>query len=190
MEGMGKKSIAWYNEKGKKNLIISEILCGIFSIAFLKAIASSFAYYIHESVIWRKRIHHKGSYRIHSRTSIRNGQNVYLGENVRITMDCCLWAEKNSKIVFGDHVLVGPGVKMFTGNHGLELNKGPMTFQSRTEADIMIGNDVWIGANSVITAGVRINDGAVVAAGSVVTKEVPENAIVGGVPARVIKYRS
>ena len=65
-----------------------------------------------------------------------------------------------------------------------------MTFQSRTEADIVIGNDVWIGANSVITAGVRINDGAVVAAGSVVTKEVPENAIVGGVPARVIKYRS
>lgn len=64
-----------------------------------------------------------------------------------------------------------------------------MMFQERTEADIHIGNDVWIGANSVITSGVTICDGAVIAAGSVVTKTVLTNTIVGGVPAKVIKHR-
>jgi acetyltransferase-like isoleucine patch superfamily enzyme len=105
-------------------------------------------------------------------------------------MNCCIWAEKNSKIIFGDNVLVGPSVKMFSGNHGTKLNGNPMVYQERVEADIIIGNDVWIGANSVITSGVTIADGAVVAAGSVVTKNVPANTIVGGVPAKTIKIRS
>ncbi|EPZ37468.1 transferase hexapeptide repeat containing protein [Anoxybacillus ayderensis] len=52
-----------------------------------------------------------------------------------------------------------------------------------------IGNDVWIGANSIVLDGVKIGDGAIVAAGAVVTKDVPDYAIVGGVPARVIRYR-
>lgn len=104
-------------------------------------------------------------------------------------MDCCIWAEKNSRIIFGNNVLVGPGVKLFCGNHGIKLNGTPMMFQERTEADIHIGNDVWIGANSVITSGVTICDGAVIAAGSVVTKTVLTNTIVGGVPAKVIKHR-
>lgn len=179
---------SWY--KGKLGLIFTEIIGGIFSFAFIKAILSSFAYYLHEHVIWRKNIHAKGDYRIHSRASIRNAQNIHLGNNVRITMDCCIWAEQNSKIIFGDNVLVGPGVKMFCGNHGICKNGIPMTFQSRTEKDICIGNDVWIGANSVLVSGVSIGDGVVVASGSVVTKDVPSYAIVGGIPARIIKYRT
>jgi acetyltransferase-like isoleucine patch superfamily enzyme len=186
---MGTKYTPWFNDKEKKKLILSELLGGIFSVALISAIASSFAYFIHESVIWRKRIHHKGSYRIHSRASIRNAQNIYLGENVRITLDCCIWAEKNSKIVFGDNVLVGPGVKMFCGNHGTRLSDTPMVYQDRIEKDIIIGNDVWIGANSILLSGTKINDGAVVAAGSIVTKEVKKNTIVGGNPAKLLRYR-
>lgn len=177
----------WY--KDKMRMILSEIVLGLFSISFMKAIFSSLAYYLHEHVIWRKRIHHKNDFRIHSRASIRNAQNIYLGNNVRITMDCCIWAEQHSHIYIGDDVLVGPGVKMFCGNHGTKLCETPMTYQERVEKDIVIGNDVWIGANSVILSGVKINDGAVVASGSIVTKEVPANAIVAGCPARVIKYR-
>lgn len=178
----------WY--KGNVKELLVEIITGIFSLSFLKTIFSSFAYYIHEHVIWRKKINHTGTYRIHSRASIRNAQNIYLGNNVRITMDCCIWAEKNSKITMGDDVLVGPGVKMFCGNHGTKLNGTPMTYQDREEKDIIIGNDVWIGANSVVTSGVTIENGAIVAAGAVVTKNVPPYTIVGGSPAKEIKKRS
>lgn len=185
---MKNKEQSW--RQGKTKEMFNEVVSGIFSLSFIKAILSSFAYYIHEHVTWRKKIKHKGDYRIHSRASIRNAHNIYLGNNVRITMDCCIWAEQNSKIVFGDNVLVGPGAKMFCGNHGTQLNGVPMVYQARTEKDITIGNDVWIGANSVITSGVTIGDGAIVAAGSVVTKNVPSNCIVGGIPAKVIKERS
>lgn len=184
---MYKKEQPWY--KGKIGFIFFEVFGGIFSLAFVKAVFSSFAYFLHEQVIWRKQVHHKGSYRIHARTSVRNGKNVYLGDNVRITMDCCIWAGENSKITFGDNVLVGPGVKMMSTNHGTELGQGPMVFQERVEADINIGSDVWIGSNSVILKGIFIGDGAIVAAGAIVTKDVQPYTIVGGCPAKFIKNR-
>ena len=177
----------WY--KGKILDIIVEVFGGVFSLAFIKALVSSFGYFLHEQVIWRKKLHHKGNFRIHSRASLRNAQNIFLGENVRITMDCCIWAGDNSKIIFGDNVLVGPGVKMMSTNHGTKLNHGPMVFQERVNEDINIGSDVWIGSNSIILKGVTIGDGAIVAAGAVVTKDVAPYSIVGGVPAKFIKYR-
>lgn len=183
-----KQEEKWY--RGKIWQLLIEILKGVFSLSFIKAIFSSFAYYIHEHVTWRRVLKNKGkNIRIHAQTSIRNAQNISFGNNVRVTMNCCIWAEKNSKIVFGDNVLIGPGVKIFSGNHGTMLNSIPMVFQERKEADIIIGNDVWIGANSVITSGVTIADGAIVAAGSVVTKNVLKNQIVGGIPAKIIKER-
>ena len=179
----------WY--KGRLSELFFEIFWGIFSISFVEALLSGFAFFIHENVTWRRKLKKRGKHiRIHARASIRNAHNISMGNNVRITMDCCIWAEKNSVIIFGDNVLVGPGVKMFCGNHGVKLSGVPMVFQERTEANISIGNDVWIGANSVITSGVTIAEGAVIAAGSVVTKDVPENSIVGGVPAKLIKHRT
>lgn len=182
------KEVPWY--KGKILKLFKEVGLSIFSISFLKSILESFLYYIHEHVIWKRKLKGKPQQlRVHSTTSIRNAQNITFGKNVRITMNCCIWAEQNSKIIFGDNILIGPGVKMFCGNHGTELNGIPMTYQERIESDITIGDDVWIGANSVIISGVKIGKGCVIAAGSVVTKEVPKNAIVGGVPAKIIKFR-
>ena len=179
----------WY--KGKVLSMAGEVIISVFSFSFIKAIFSSFSYYLHEHVAWRRKIHSStGSFRIHSRASIRNAQNIYLGDNVRITMDCCIWAGEKTKIVIGNNVLIGPGVKMFSANHGTALSGIPMIHQERVGKDIIIGNDVWIGANTIVTSGVKINDGAVVAAGSVVTKEVPKDTIVGGVPVKIIKLRS
>ncbi len=182
------KEEPWY--KGKVLKLFKEVILSIFSISFLKSISESFLYYIHEHVIWRRKL--KGNpklLRVHPTTSIRNTQNITFGKNVRITMNCCIWAEQNSNIIFGDNILIGPGVKMFCGNHGTELNDVPMTYQKRVESDIIIGDDVWIGANSVITSGVTVGKGSVIAAGSVVTKNIPEYVIAGGVPVKIIKHR-
>jgi acetyltransferase-like isoleucine patch superfamily enzyme len=180
------KSDKWYSGKGWS--IAVEVLSCVFSLAFLKALFSSFAYYLHEHVLWRKRIHIEGHARIHARASLRNAHNIYLGDNVRITMDCCIWAGENARITMGKNVLVGPGAKMFCANHGTRLGEA-MTYQDRTERDISIGEDVWIGANAVLVSGVHIHKGAIVAAGAVVTHDVPEYAIVGGVPASTIGKR-
>jgi acetyltransferase-like isoleucine patch superfamily enzyme len=162
----------------------------LFSLHFIKSIASTFAYYLFEHVYWKFDITTKGVYRIHATTSLRNAKNISLGFDTRITTNCIIWAGKTSKITIGDNVLIGPGVQLHASNHGYELGKGPMTYQERVEKDITIGNDVWIGGNSVITAGVALADGIIVAAGSTVTKSFDEkNIIIGGVPAKKITER-
>ncbi|OFW63503.1 MAG: hypothetical protein A2Z35_06610 [Actinobacteria bacterium RBG_19FT_COMBO_36_27] len=129
-----------------------------------------------------------GNPRIHPTASLRCGENISLGLNSHINQYCCIWASKNSKIVLGDNLLMGPGVKIFSSNHGTKVGI-PMNIQTPIEKDINIGNDVWLGANSVVVAGVTIGDGAIIAAGSVVTKDVPAYTIVGGIPAKPIKKR-
>lgn len=168
---------------------IREAASGLFSVSFIKAIISSFGYYIHEHVTWRKKLNHKGNIRVHATASIRNPQNIFVGENSHINHNCCIWCGENSQIILGDNLLMGPGVKMFSTNHGT-LKDEPMTFQSMQEADIIIGNDCWIGANSVILKGVCIPDGCVIAAGSTVSKSLAEAyTIYGGTPAKPISIR-
>ncbi len=162
----------------------------IFSLNFIRSLASSFAYYLFEHVYWKFDITTKGVYRVHSTTSIRNAKNISLGFDTRITTNCIIWAGQTSKITIGDNVLIGPGVQLHASNHGYARGKGPMTYQERIEKDIKLGNDVWIGGNSVITAGVTLADGIIVAAGSTVTKSFDEkNIIIGGVPAKKITER-
>ncbi len=166
------------------------VLKSLFSLNFLKATSSSFAYYLFEHVYWRFDINTKGVYRVHSTTSIRNAKNVYLGFDARITTNCIVWAGRRSKIYIGDNALIGPGVQLHASNHGYMTGEGPMTYQDRIEKDIKIGDDVWIGGNSVVTAGIELANGIIVAAGSTVTKSFQEkNIIIGGVPAKKIRDR-
>jgi acetyltransferase-like isoleucine patch superfamily enzyme len=90
----------------------------------------------------------------------------------------------------GDNVIIAQHV-VFSGlNHGYQDIDTPITDQPCTSAEIVVEDDVWIGANSVITAGVHIGKHAVIAGGSVVTKNVPAYSVVGGNPARVLKQYS
>ena len=89
----------------------------------------------------------------------------------------------------GENVMMGPDVTILSQTHNIERTDIPMGKQGMREAEVIIGNDVWIGMRSIIMPGVKIGDGAVIGAGAVVTKDVPDYAIVGGVPARIIKYR-
>ncbi len=119
---------------------------------------------------------------------IKNPKNIFIGHDVFINHNCNLWASNKSQIYIGNNVLFGPGVSVIASNHGTKLGQ-IIRLQDDNDMTIKIGNDVWIGANAVITAGVKIADGCVIAAGSVVTKDVSKNSIVGGVPAKLIKYR-
>lgn len=166
-----------------------EIVRHTFSLRFVVSLFYSFGYYIHEHVAWRATIHVEKDVRIHATASIRNAQNVYVGKNSHINHSCCIWAGENSQIILGDNLLMGPGVCVFAGNHGMVKGQ-PMTFQERNEASIVIGDDVWLGAHSVITAGTTIANGVVVAAGAVVTRSITqEGVIVGGIPAKIIGER-
>ena len=172
-----------------KSKYLKEAIRSLFSISFLKSLGSSMGYYLHEHVTWRYKMKHGDKLRVHASASIRNPQNIIVGTNSHINYNCCIWCGENSKIILGDNLLMGPGVKMFSTNHGTSL-KEPMTFQEMQEADIVIGNDCWIGANSVILKGVTIPDGCVVAAGAVVSKPLTEPyTIYGGIPAKKISTR-
>ena len=166
-----------------------EVIRYTFSFRFLVALFYSFAYYIHEHVAWRANIHTEADARIHATASIRNAQNVYVGKNSHINHSCCIWAGENSKILLGDNLLMGPGVCIFAGNHST-IKGLPMTLQERKEESVVIGDDVWLGAHSIITAGTHIANGVIVAAGAVVTRSITqEGVIVAGIPAKVIRER-
>lgn len=109
------------------------------------------------------------------------GKNIALGKNVFINSGCCFQDQGGIKI--GDNVLIGQQVVLATLNH----DSLPKKRCNMIPAPIHIGNDVWIGAHATILAGVTIGDGAIIAAGAVVTKDVPKYAVVGGVPAKTIK---
>lgn len=110
------------------------------------------------------------------------GKNIHVGENVFINAGCHF--QDQGGIFIGDGSLIGHCVVMATLNHGFE----PERRQALSHAPIRLGKGVWIGAHATILQGVTIGDNAVVAAGAVVSKDVEANTVVGGVPARFIKY--
>lgn len=120
--------------------------------------------------------------------------NIYIGNDVQIGDEQYMMCTR-APIHIGDHVMFGPRVMMITGNHRVDILGRYM--KDITDEDKLIENDEpiiikgdnWIGANTTILKGVTIGIGGVVGAGSLVTHDVPPYAIVGGVPAKVIKYR-
>ena len=79
---------------------------------------------------------------------------------------------------------------IFAFNHSIDNINTPTIKQDYYDDDVIIGDDVWIGAGSIILSGVTIGKGSVIAAGSVVTKNISKNSVVGGIPAKLIKKRS
>ena len=96
-----------------------------------------------------------------------------------------------NKVIIGDNCLTGKWVTISDNNHGTTdfdtLHEAPVKRKLYTKGPVIIGNNVWIGDKATILGGVTIGDGAVIAANSVVTKDVPAYSVVGGNPARVIK---
>jgi len=105
------------------------------------------------------------------------GKNFYTNFNTTF-LDCSL-------ITIGDNVMFGPNVTLTTASHPLDIKHRNAGVEFAKP--ITIGNNVWVGANAVVLPGVTIGDGAVLAAGAVVARDVPANTLVGGVPARKMK---
>lgn len=137
-----------------------------------------------------------------------DGGKIVIGDNVKIDDFCLLVAQKGT-LAIGVNTYVGQGShlcaieKVTIGcdcliaaccvirdmKHGMAVGS-PMASQPQSAVPVILGDDVWLGAHAVVTSGVTLGKGSVVGANSVVTKDVAENTIVGGVPAGLLKKRS
>lgn len=109
--------------------------------------------------------------------------DVVIGDYTRIGLHCTVIGP----VTIGNNVNLAQGITVSALNHNFEDTRLRIDEQGVNTSEIVIDDDVWIGANAVITAGVHIGRHSVVAAGAVVTKDVPEYSVVGGVPAKVIR---
>ncbi len=109
------------------------------------------------------------------------GKNIHVGKGVFINSGCCF--QDQGGITLGDGCLIGHQVVIATLNHDLD----PARRGGMYPAPVRLGKNVWVGAHATILPGVTVGDGAVIAAGAVVTKDVPAGVVAGGVPARVLK---
>jgi len=119
---------------------------------------------------------------------ITPGRNLVVEDHVDLAKDVLITTSGGVHI--GKRALIGYRSQILSANHSIPPIGQPFPISGDALAKVTIENDVWIGANCVITPGVKVGYGAVVAAGSVVTKDVLPNSIVGGVPAKLIKMRS
>ena len=116
----------------------------------------------------------------------RFAMSTTIGEHSGIGVNSKLYGT----VRIGNNVMMGPDCYIYAYNHNTKRTDIPMNQQGiAAERPVEIGNDVWIGSRVTILPGVHIGDGAIIGAASVVTKDVPSYAVVGGNPAKVIKYR-
>lgn len=130
----------------------------------------------------------------------RCGKNVYIGKhciftesNIVVGNDIyigpyCIFQSTNSKIIINNHVMFGPGVNIHGGNHIINKIGSYMKSVEKKadfiDKDVVIEDDVWVGANAIILSGVTIGEGSVIGAGSIITKDVPPFTIIVGNPVR------
>ena len=125
------------------------------------------------------------------------GKNAYIGRNVRFSRRISMGnnsgigdgAYFSGEIEIGNNVMMAPNVSFIAMNHVYDDVTIPIGEQGRIEEKIIVEDDAWLGYRCVILSGVTIGKGSIVAAGAVVTKDVPEYSVVGGVPAKIIKTR-
>ncbi|NMB64845.1 MAG: acyltransferase [Spirochaetes bacterium] len=114
---------------------------------------------------------------------------IIIGDNVNINPYTTIYGGK-ADVIIGNNVLIASGTSIVASNHNFDNSEIPIKEQGTKSIGIKIGDDVWIGTGVRILDGVTIGKGAVIAAGAVVNKDIPEFAVAGGVPAKILKYRN
>lgn len=134
------------------------------------------------------KVNFAGNNKIGRYSTIQGSSTIYFGENSFCGGFCIFGV--NEKITIGQNVMIADHVCIRDTDHNHEDISVPMIKQGITTSPIIIGDDVWIGFGATILKGIEVGNGAIIAAGAVVTKNVPPYSIVGGVPAKVIKKRT
>ncbi|MFH1048217.1 MAG: acyltransferase [Patescibacteria group bacterium] len=124
---------------------------------------------------------------IMSACHIGSPRGISFGKNVTVNHHTNI--SGHAKLIIGNYVMIGPNCNIITANHGYGDDKKPMMFQDLSYGSVEIEDDVWLGANVVVLPNIKIGRGSIVGANAVVTKNVEPYSIVGGVPAKLIKYR-
>jgi acetyltransferase-like isoleucine patch superfamily enzyme len=146
-------------------------------------------YYNYSHVAPKRRIRFGSKPNVSPDVVFSNPERIIIGDRVHIGSRCHLWAgPATGRIQIGDDVLFGPEVMVTAATYRYN-DGGPVTDQAMDEADIVIGDDVWLATRVVVLPGARIGAGAIVAAGATVKGEVPPYAIVAGSPAKVVGSR-
>ena len=114
------------------------------------------------------------------------GENIEIGDYSQLGINC----KVEEDFVLGRHVLMGPDVIICSSSHEYKDPDIPVMLQgAKAKRAVVIGDDVWIGTRAIIMPGVNVGNHVIIGANSVVTKDIPDYAVVGGSPARIIKYR-
>ena len=124
-------------------------------------------------------------------TYIQTGQggSVQIGRDTHI-QPRCQFSAYSASIIVGNNVQIAPGCAFYPYDHGVLPGELICNQPLVSKGDIEIGDDVWLGFGAIILSGVSIGKGAVIGAGSVVTRSIPDGAIATGIPARILKMRS
>ena len=146
-------------------------------------------YYNYTHVTPRRKLRLGPGAAISPNAAFSNPERIEAGRGLRLGARCTLWAgHATGRIVIGNDVLFGPDVMVTAA--GYRFNDGhPVTDQAMDEADVIIGNDVWLSTGVIVLPGVTIGDGAIIGAGAIVTKDIPAMAIAVGAPAKVVGDR-
>ena len=166
------------------------VVATVFSLHFFRHLLDLFAYFVVNFSRGRRLAVVGKNTKLHPTVLLREAERIVIGEHCLINHNNVLQAgKKNAYIRIGSYVHTGQGVMMFAYNHAFDDPGVPSVLQDYYDGEIVIGDDVWIGAGSIILPGVTIGKGAVIAAGSVVNKDVPSYAVAGGIPVRVLRMR-
>ena len=132
---------------------------------------------------------------IHPTAKLNHIENIWLKGNIKIGANTYINSGRfvtgnKSFISIGEWSALGHNINVIAWTHDIDKSTGPINERPTHEADIKIGNNCWIGSNVFIREGITIKDNVIIAANSVVTMDIPDNAIAGGVPAKLIKFKN